>query len=103
MNRNERIELDKALLEAARRVWAADHGDGLTFEEIHKRIKEAIPRRFQGYEDWKTDWDAYYDAKERFIASGEYKVTGRTENIFMHGWNAARDHYQGRNPGDGQK
>lgn len=103
MNRNERIELDQAILEAARHIWAANHGEKLTFEEIHKIIKASIPSRFQGEVDWKSDWDAWYDAKERWIASREYKDTGKNTNIFMEGWNAARDYYQGRNPGDGQK
>lgn len=101
MNRNERIELDQAILEAARHVWAADH-QPLTFEEIHKLIKEKIPGRFIPDPDWKSEWDAEYDARERFQASREYSVTARNGTIWSRGWQAARDYYKHRNPGDGQ-
>jgi hypothetical protein len=108
MTRYERTELDKALLNAARNLWLmGEDFEKLSFQDIHKALKDVMPVRLPVNQDWKDDFNAYYDAKERFIASGEYKVTGRTENIFLSGWNAAKDHYQGlkhqgRNPGDGQ-
>lgn len=103
MDRKERIEMDLAILEAARHVWLEPWGD-MTFRQIHELIKAHIPLRFKGEEDWRTDYDALYDAEERFFASGEYKDTSRNRSLFSAGWSAAKDHYktEHRNPGDGQ-
>lgn len=95
MNRHERIELDKAILEAAKLINARSF-DRLTTQEIHEILKSKIPHCFTVDPSSKTDWDAWYDAKERWIANREYKDTGKNINIFHEGWIAARDYYQGK-------
>jgi hypothetical protein len=92
MTRHERIELDKALLEAAIYIASCKVTE---IEDIHTALQSKIPARFLS--EWEpSDEEARYVALESWVAGQEYTDTIKHRNIWSEGWHSAREHFQGK-------